>query len=307
MTLNQDSIQVVAGILRNNRKFLLTRRPAEKARAGLLEFPGGKIETNESSEQALFRELKEELDIEISSFQPLISYPFQYTDLKLHISFFEVKQWSGKIRPTEGQQLHWTDFHHPLPSDLSLGDHAAYQSLAFGRHYPITDNLTAEALIQQCLQWIAQGIQLFQIRSTITPTETQYVIEHVLPELSEGQQVMLNSRLVYPYLPQKVGIHLSSHDLANFKRSNKRCYAASCHNSQELQLAEQKKVNFVCLSPAQATKSHPGTPALGWSNFSKIVKPSRLPVFALGGLKLSDLNTACQHGATGIAGISCYK
>jgi 8-oxo-dGTP diphosphatase len=77
--------------------------------------------------------------------------------------------------------------------------------------------------------------------------------------------------------------------------------AASCHNAAELRRAEELGCDFALLSPVLPTLSHPGEPALGWEKFSGIAAGCSIPVYALGGLQLADMETAWQHGAHGIA------
>jgi 8-oxo-dGTP diphosphatase len=77
--------------------------------------------------------------------------------------------------------------------------------------------------------------------------------------------------------------------------------AASCHNAEELRRAEALGCDFALLSPVLPTKSHPGAPHLGWESFAAIAAGSTIPVYALGGLRMGDMETAWQHGAHGIA------
>lgn len=81
-------IQVVAGIIENkNGEVLLAERPPGKHLAGLWEFPGGKIEPDESPDAALIRELKEELHLDIEILSRIGTFPFQYpeTAIELHV------------------------------------------------------------------------------------------------------------------------------------------------------------------------------------------------------------------------------
>jgi 8-oxo-dGTP diphosphatase len=77
--------------------------------------------------------------------------------------------------------------------------------------------------------------------------------------------------------------------------------AASCHNAEELLRAEALGCDFALLSPVLPTKSHPGALHLGWKKFAAIAVGSSIPVYALGGLKHEDMQTAWQNGAHGIS------
>jgi 8-oxo-dGTP diphosphatase len=101
-------VDVAVGVLiRPNRDFLLTSRPSGKVYAGYWEFPGGKLETGESVEQALMRELNEELGIRISKAilwkDLLVDYP--HALVRLH--FCKVYAWQGLLQMREGQSFAW--------------------------------------------------------------------------------------------------------------------------------------------------------------------------------------------------------
>lgn len=101
-------VDVAVGVLiRPNRDFLLTSRPNGKVYAGYWEFPGGKLETGESVEQALMRELNEELGIRISKAilwkNLLVDYP--HALVRLH--FCKVYEWQGLLQMREGQSFAW--------------------------------------------------------------------------------------------------------------------------------------------------------------------------------------------------------
>jgi 8-oxo-dGTP diphosphatase len=101
-------IDVAVGILiASDARFLLTSRPHGKAYAGYWEFPGGKLESDESVEQALRRELQEEIGVTIGPVEPwrvsIVDYP--HALVRLH--FCKVHQWSGEMRMREEQHCRW--------------------------------------------------------------------------------------------------------------------------------------------------------------------------------------------------------
>ncbi len=100
-------IKVVAAIICKNDKILLSKRPIEKHQGGLWEFPGGKVEANESNENALIRECLEELDIEIFNPQYFDKIDFNYTDKNVSIYFYRVSNFSGTAKGNEGQKIAW--------------------------------------------------------------------------------------------------------------------------------------------------------------------------------------------------------
>ena len=80
--------------------------------------------------------------------------------------------------------------------------------------------------------------------------------------------------------------------------------AASCHSVDELGHAMAIGLDFVVLGPVKPTRSHPGAIALGWDNFRRIAEGASIPVYAIGGLRRSDLDDARRAGAHGLAMIS---
>jgi len=90
-------------------RVLLARRPEGKAMAGLWEFPGGKLRPGELPEQALIRELREELDIETrdSCLAPFAFASHGYEDFHLLMPLYLCRVWQGTMRPLEGQELAW--------------------------------------------------------------------------------------------------------------------------------------------------------------------------------------------------------
>lgn len=89
--------------------FLLTSRPADKVYAGYWEFPGGKVEAGESVEQALARELREELGIQIGAAHPWQTLVMDYPHARVRLNFCKVYDWQGEFQMLEGQQMAWSE------------------------------------------------------------------------------------------------------------------------------------------------------------------------------------------------------
>ena len=121
-------IRVVAGILRDgNGRVLLAERKNDHPFNGLWEFPGGKTDAAETPEDALSRELAEELGIAITRFERLAGIDHDYADRLVHIDFFLVTEWRGDVRAMDGQGLRWIlpaeiDKRDVLPADVDVVD-----------------------------------------------------------------------------------------------------------------------------------------------------------------------------------------
>jgi 8-oxo-dGTP diphosphatase len=108
-------------------RVLISKRPDGKPLAGLWEFPGGKVETDEKPEVALIRELKEELAIDVSEacLAPLTFASHAYEAFHLLMPLYVCRRWNGSVTAREGQELKWVrpirlrDYPMP-PADLPL-------------------------------------------------------------------------------------------------------------------------------------------------------------------------------------------
>src|SRR5260221_11658355 len=111
-------------------RVLLAQRPEGKSMAGLWEFPGGKIETGETPEQSLIRELEEELGIVVKEacLAPLTFASHSYPDFHLLMPLYVCRRWDGMVTAREGQGLAWVRPNrlreYPMPpADLPLVAH----------------------------------------------------------------------------------------------------------------------------------------------------------------------------------------
>ena len=111
-------------------RVLIAERPAGRSMAGLWEFPGGKVETGETPEETLIRELKEELGIIVKEacLAPLTFASHSYPDFHLLMPLYVCRRWDGIVAPQEGQALKWVrpnklkDYPMP-PADVPLISH----------------------------------------------------------------------------------------------------------------------------------------------------------------------------------------
>lgn len=118
---------VAVALIDADGRVLLAQRPAGKQLAGLWEFPGGKIENDETPEIALIRELKEELGIDtsVSCLSPLAFASHAYDDFHLVMPLYACRVWQGHVTAREGQSFAWAyprDFDkYPMPpADIPL-------------------------------------------------------------------------------------------------------------------------------------------------------------------------------------------
>ena len=109
-------VDVAVGVLIDQQsQFLLTSRPEGKVYAGYWEFPGGKLEVGETVEQALRRELIEELGITIGAVHPWKIEIVDYEHARVRLHFCKVYEWSGEFEMREQQAMAW----QTLPVDVA--------------------------------------------------------------------------------------------------------------------------------------------------------------------------------------------
>ena len=103
------TLVVAVALIDVDGRVLISRRPPGKHLAGLWEFPGGKVGRSEAPEQALIRELREELGIETdeSCIAPLTFASHAYDEFHLLMPLYVCRKWKGRAQPMEGQEIKW--------------------------------------------------------------------------------------------------------------------------------------------------------------------------------------------------------
>jgi 8-oxo-dGTP diphosphatase len=304
-----NPLQVSVGVVKNPAgKILISLRHADLHQGGLWEFPGGKIETSETAEQALARELKEELNITVTAATPLITVSHQYPDRFVQLNVFLVEQFSGEAKSLEGQPFKWV-----TPAEL---EHYAFPAanqpiIAAARlshHYAILDDADEALLLPNLQRILNRGVKLIQARLKNLPSAAvAKFVEQAYPLCQQQQAVLLMNSAV-ECSAEVDGIHLTSNHLMALttRPENNKWLAASCNNLEQLQHAQNIGVDFVVLAPVLETQTHPGVASLGWERFAELVAKVNLPVYALGGMTESSLTTVRQSGGQGIAAIRAF-
>lgn len=104
----RDRIKVAIGVVFNSvGKVLISKRREDVHLPGVWEFPGGKVEPNESTNEALNRELFEEVGINVESAKLLVNFPYQFDDKAIEFSVWCIEQFKGEATNQEGQCIEW--------------------------------------------------------------------------------------------------------------------------------------------------------------------------------------------------------
>ena len=300
-------VEVAAAVLqREEGSFLLAQRPADKIWAGYWEFPGGKVEAGESTRDALVRELREELGIEVITAYPWITRIFSYPHATVRLSFFRVTQWQGELFPHEGQQFSWQNLANVEVEPVLPANAPVLRALELPALYAISNasELGVELFLSKLQLQLEAGLKLVQLREKNLERKAlrQLGQRMVTMAHASGAKVLVNGDVALAQELGADGVQLTSSQLEQCSaRPAVVLCGVSCHTSEELRRAERLGCDFALLSPVLPTMSHPGTAHLGWESFAQMAAQSSIPVYALGGLAHADMNAAWQSGAHGIA------
>ena len=306
----------IAVIQRQDGSVLLAERPVGKIWAGYWEFPGGKIETFETPEQAMLREAEEELGIRISQQRKWlvlnVGYPAQYdaqgklsaVARQIRLYCFVVSAWQGRLRGREKQRLCWQ---HPeqvkvaplLPVNISILKALSLPNICGISH---AGDLGENAFLEALGDAFSNGLKMVVVREkTWALSALKNLVEHIIA-LAKPYSARVIVHGVETLARQADGLHVSAQQLMTM--TNKPSVAlvgASCHTLEEVNQAVRLGLDYIWLGAVQATPSHPETLGLGWAKFMQLCAECPLPVYALGGLSEDDLVVAQQHGAHGVA------
>ena len=122
-------LEVVAALMRRGEKFLICRRPMHKARGGQWEFPGGKVEIGETRQQAIIREISEELNLNLSAGEAVAETVHAYPDLTVHLSLMEAQILSGEMHQNEHSDIAWVTLRDVHQYDLCPADRQLVKQL----------------------------------------------------------------------------------------------------------------------------------------------------------------------------------
>ena len=294
----------VAVLIRPDGRALLARRPASKVYAGYWEFPGGKVEPGEAVEDALAREIREELGVAIERAHPWITRVFVYPHATVRLHFHRVVAWRGEPRALEHEAITWqrpeaTDVAPMLPANGPV-----LRALSLPDEYAITriGEMGEAAFFPRLQARLRDGLRLVQLREKNLSRDALKALAVRVLALARGHgaKLLVNSDIELAREIDADGVHLTAAQLGSARPDLSWC-GASCHSAEELRRAEALGADFAVLGPVRATPSHPDSVPLGWERFREMAAGASIPVYALGGVVPRDLEQARTCGAHGLA------
>jgi len=300
-------VEVAAAVIqRPDGSFLLGQRPEGKVYAGYWEFPGGKVEPGEAVADALARELREELGIEVQRAYPWLVQRFVYPHAHVQLNFYRVVQWQGEPHPHEKQALAWTTVHDKRLSPILPANGPILKALGLPVALAITCSaeLGIEVQLRRLDAAIATGLRLVMVRERHLRDDRWVEFASAVSERMTacGGRAIINDNAARASMVGATARHLNSAELmgATARPSGDLC-GASCHDAAQLARAQELGLDYAVVGPVLPTASHPGAPGLGWESLSRLIAGCTLPVFAIGGMRETHLERAWECGAHGVA------
>ena len=311
-TAREHAVHVVAAVLFDGQgRVLISQRSDASHQGGKWEFPGGKVAAGESAFEALKRELYEELGIDVLAGRPFLCLEHAYPDRTVLLDVWRVTAYRGVPRGCEGQPLRWVGIEEFRATEFPEADRPILRRLQLPMLYAITDfqRYGRAEFLSKLERALRAGVRWFQLRE---PGMSMHDYERLAQEVLDlcrayGAKLLLNASPEQAVRWGGDGVHLTSTRLMESTRrplNEPYWVAASCHNEIELVHAQRLDVDFVVLGPVKRTTTHSHVAPMGWERLRRYCENHSVPIFALGGMRLDDIEPARTAGAQGVAMIT---
>lgn len=300
-------VEVAAAVItRLDGTFLLGQRAEGTFYPGYWEFPGGKLEAGESASEALCRELREELEIEAQATWPWLMREHHYEHAHVRLHFFEVPHWQGEPQSHVHAALAWQRADALDVSPMLPANGPILKALSLPRWMAITQaaDMGVAAQLDALDAALARGLRCVQIREPkMDAGQLAGFAREVRARCREaGAMVLLNGPVELAQACALDGVHCAERTLGELsQRPDLEWVGASCHSRESLQRAATLDFDFAVLGAVKPTPTHPDQPGMGWQQFHALTRELPMPVFAIGGLTMCDMDEARGAGAHGIA------
>jgi 8-oxo-dGTP diphosphatase len=292
------TIKAVVGVLRNDKQqILIAKRQAHQFMGGFWELPGGKIEAEELGVTAT----------ELTLHQTMV---YDYPQRRVELCIYNITQYRNTPQGMEGQELAWSDISDLSSFNLLPTMKAFIHSITLPTKYWITpsSNHQTDSWMSKFDEKMTQDINLIQLRSK-NKLDVDFIEDLNNKCKQHNIKLLLNTVDKSFDETHCDGWHMTTNEMLGLERrpcSEDKLLSASTHSLNEALIAQDLGVDFVVISPVQATKTHPDTIPIGWGTAQEVVNKLNIPVYFLGGMSLDDLDKALKVGAQGIAGVSAF-
>ena len=301
-------VEVAAAVLRDAQgRLLLSQRPEGKHLAGLWEFPGGKRESGESIHDALARELREELGIEVAESKPLLSLTHHYPEKSVRLLIRTVDQFLGTARGCEGQRVGWFDLAAARSLPMPAADRPILNLLSLDPRLLIVSGHTSASLEPIVNEWqrcLDAGFRLLLLRPQgLNETEFEDLAKQCGHRAQKaGARWLLEGRPGQVQALGADGVHLSPDDYTQYKErpiAADQILAVSCRDQEDLQRAACADADIAYLMPKKFGSADLVGSEPDWRGFEKCVIASPIPLLVCVDSP-DDLSRARELGAFGV-------
>ena len=307
-----NPIHVAVAVIRNqNGQVFITRRADHVHQGGLWEFPGGKVEDGESVESALRREIHEENGIDVVKAKPLIRIPYQYPDKTVLLDVWEVLEYSGDPHGREGQPCDWVSISNLGRVSFPAANSTIVSAVQLPSSFLVTPEPGSErsSFLKSLEKSIIAGQRWIQLRAKTLSSKEYIELATSVCEICSSHDVslMLNADVDTVYALAATGLHVSTSQLMNLSDrpiGKDKWFSASCHTEDDIKHANSIGVDFIFVGSVKETSSHRERQPMGWEVFSGLTDIATMPVYAIGGMTLDDVEKCRAVGGQGIAAIS---
>jgi len=312
----KDIVYVAVAVIRDEYgRLLIAKRHEFQDQGGLWEFPGGKLKQGEHVIDALQREIKEETSLELKYFRPLLKTEHTYPNKTVLLDVWLAGGVQSKdAKGREGQEVKWVNSSELDRYKYPAANYQIIDALTFPKLHVITGQFeNSTEFSHRMMTALQHGCGLVQLRSKMDCNESYFELSVRARLLCKQHRakLMLNIPIDEFNYHSADGVHLTSdvlmslslQDLIPLYQQGK-LVSASTHNQKEIDKANELLLDYIFLSPVNATNSHPDATPLGWEQFTRLSESAQCAVYALGGVSKDDINKTLNAGGIGIAAIN---
>ncbi|MBW4935644.1 Nudix family hydrolase [Marinobacter sp. F4206] len=306
-------VHVAVAVVIRDGKVLIARRPDHVHQGGLLEFPGGKVELDETVQQALVREIAEETGLSVpeGSLAPVIGIRHDYGDKRVFLDVWSTQDALGEAEGREGQPVEWVWPDELRDEDFPAANRPIIRALRLPPVLAITGTVenVAEGLSTLRTSLARLSGEMVVLRATNLPVADYLQLSRQAVSVGSdaGVGVIVHGApALFRETPGAAGLHLPWRQAAGLSARpipDGAWLGVSCHDAGQIAQATALGADYVTLGPVKPTATHPEASGIGWDDFRCLAAAARVPVYALGGLGPDDILRARDEGGQGVAGI----